>query len=333
MVQVEHQNVLVTGGTGLVGSHLVELLLQRGYRVTCLVRDPAHVRWIRGLDVRLIKGDCSLPASLASAVKDVSLVFHVAGLTKARRAREYYEVNHLGTWNVLEACARYNPGIRKFILVSSIAAAGPGRDGTPVKDTDSPQPVSDYGKSKLLAEEEAMRYKDRFPVVILRPSAVYGPRDTDMFEFFRWAAKGLWVELAGGDRFINPCFVKDLAAALLFAAEKQTASGSIYFVSEDRPYSWSEFREALLSSGGVKARTIRIPYWAAYLIGLLSEFGALFTAKPALTNRQKVREAAQRYWTCDLTKSENELGFRAAFPLEKGLRITWEWYREQAWIA
>jgi nucleoside-diphosphate-sugar epimerase len=193
--------------------------------------------------------------------------------------------------------------------------------------------VSDYGKSKLLAEEEAIRYKDRMPVVILRPSAVYGPRDADMFELFRWAAKGLWVELSGGDRFINPCFVKDLASALLLAAEKQTASGSIYFVAEDRPYSWSEFREALLSSGGVKARTIKIPYWAAYLMGLVSEFGALFTSKPALTNRQKVREAVQRYWTCDLTKSENELGFRAAFPLEKGLRITWEWYRKQGWIT
>jgi len=333
MEQVEHQNVLVTGGTGFVGSHLVESLLQQGSTVTCLVRDPAHLRWIKGLDVRLIKGDCSLPGSLASAVKDVSLVFHVAGLTKARRAREYYEVNQLGTRNILEACARHNPGISKFILVSSLAAAGPSGVGTPVKDTDSPRPVSDYGKSKLLAEEEAMRYKDRFPVVILRPSAVYGPRDADMYELFRWAAKGLWVELSGGDRFINPCFVKDLASALLLAAEKKTASGSIYFVAEDRPYSWPEFREALLSSGGVKARTIKIPCWAAYLMGLASELGSVFTSRPALTNRQKVREAVQRYWTCDLTKIENELGFRAAFPLEKGLKITWEWYRKQGWIT
>jgi nucleoside-diphosphate-sugar epimerase len=332
VVQVDPQNVLVTGGTGLVGSHLVELLLQRGYTVTCLVRDPAHLRWIKGLDVRLIKGDCSLPGTLAGAVKGVSIVFHAAGLTKAKRAKEYYEVNQLGTRNILEACVRHNPGIRKFILVSSLAAAGPGHNGTPVKDTDRPRPVSDYGKSKLLAEEEAMRYKGRFPVVILRPSAVYGPRDADMFELFRWAAKGLWVELTGGDRFINPCFVKDLASALLLAAEKKTASGSIYFVAEERSYSWHEFREALLSSGSVRARTVKIPYLAAYVMGLVSELGALFTSRPALTNRQKVREAAQRYWTCDLTKIENELGFRAAFPLEKGLKITWEWYREQGWI-
>jgi nucleoside-diphosphate-sugar epimerase len=333
MVQVEHQNVLVTGGTGFVGSHLVESLLQRGCTVTCLVRDPARLRWLSGLKVRLVQGDCSLPGSLVSAVKDVSIVFHAAGLTKARRAREYYEVNQLGTRNILEACAGNNPDISKFILVSSLAAAGPSGDGTPVKDTDSPRPVSDYGKSKLLAEEEAMRYQDRFPVVILRPSAVYGPRDADMFELFRWAARGLWVELAGGDRFINPCFVKDLVSALLLAAEKRTASGSIYFVAEDRPYSWSEFREALLSSGGVKARTIKIPYWAAYLMGRASEFGSVFTSRPALTNRQKVREAVQRYWTCDLTKIESELGFRAAFPLEKGLRLTWEWYRKQGWIT
>lgn len=333
MKHVNHQNVLVTGGTGLVGSHLVELLLRRGYTVTCLVRDPARIRWLEGLDVRLIPGDCLLPGSLESAVKEVSLVFHVAGLTKAKRAKEYYEVNHLGTKNILEACARSNPGIRKFVLVSSLAAAGPSGDGRPVKDTDRPVPVSDYGRSKLLAEEETLRYKGRFPVVILRPSAVYGPRDTDMYELFRWASKGLWIELAGGDRFINPCYAVDLAAAMLLAAEKQTASGSIYFVAENRSYSWSEFRQALLSSGGVKARTVTMPCWAAYFMGLVSEFGSLFRSRPALTNRQKVREAVQRYWTCDLTKIENELGFRAAFPLEKGLKLTWEWYRKQGWIA
>jgi nucleoside-diphosphate-sugar epimerase len=88
----------------------------------------------------------------------------------------------------------------------------------------------------------------------------------------------------------------------------------------------------LLSSGGVKARTIKIPYAAAYLIGLASEVGSLFTSRPALTNRQKVREASQTYWTCDLAKSEKELGFKAAYPLQQGLDITWRWYRDNNWL-
>jgi nucleoside-diphosphate-sugar epimerase len=315
-----------------VGSHLVETLLRKGYTVICLIRDPDKRRWLTGLDVHLVKGDCSLPESLIPAVQNVSVVFHAAGLTKAKRAREYYEVNHLGTRNILEACLRYNPGIEKFILISSLAAAGPSPEGKPVRDTDTPMPVSDYGKSKLAAEREALGYKNRFPVVILRPSAVYGPRDRDMFELFRWAARGFMLEIAGGDRYVSPCYVQDLVTAMLLAAEKETSSGSVYCVAENRAYSWSEFRQMLLATGGVTARNIKIPYHVAYVIGLFSEFGSLFTSKPALMNRQKIYEAVQKYWTCDLGKIESELGFRPHYPLQKGLAMTWQWYRDNGWL-
>jgi nucleoside-diphosphate-sugar epimerase len=326
------KKILVTGGTGFIGSHLTELLLKKGYSVSCLVRDPANLRWLSGLNIDVKTGDCLRSETLASAVKQASVVIHAAGLTKARRAREYYSINHIGTRNILEACARHNPGIEKFILISSLAAAGPGTDGHPVKDSDAPHPVSDYGRSKLLAETETLAYKEKFPVVILRPSAVYGPRDRDMYELFRWANRGVTLEIAGRERFLNFCYVGDLVNAVSLAMEQQTASGSIYFVAEDRAYSWSDFRRALLSSGSVKARIIKIPYWAAYLIGLASEVGSLFTSRPAVTNRQKVHEASQTYWTCDLAKTEKELGFKAAYPLQQGLDITWRWYRDNNWL-
>jgi len=326
------KKILVTGATGFIGSHLTELLLRKKYSVSCLARDPANLRWISGMDVDVKVGDCLKPETLADAVQQASVVIHAAGVTKARRAREYYDVNHIGTRNLLEACARHNPGIEKFILISSLAAAGPSQDGKPVKDSDPPQPVSDYGRSKLLAETAALACKEKFPVVILRPSAVYGPRDRDMYELFRWAGRGITLEISGRERFLNFCYVGDLVNAIVLAMEQQTASGSTYFVAEDRPYSWSEFRQALLTSGGVKARTIKIPYAAAYLIGLASEAGSLFMSRPALTNRQKVLEASQTYWICDLAKSEKELGFKAAHSLRQGLDITWRWYRVNYWL-
>ena len=324
--------MLITGGTGFVGSHLTEQLLRRGYDVSCLVRDPQRLRWLQGQKVRIVPGDCSRPESLADAVRGASVVFHAAGLTKASRPRDFYEVNHAGTRNLLEACARHAAGLSKFILVSSLAAAGPAAADRPVRDTDVPHPVSDYGKSKLLAEQEALQYRDRFPVIILRPSAVYGPRDIDVFELFRWATRGWILDVGSGERFMNWCHVQDLVEALLLAGAAPVPSGSIYFVAEDRVYSSSEFRQALMKTGGVRARQITVPAWAGYLIGAFSEMAGRVRGGITIMNRQKVREAVERYWTCDLVKAREELGFRARVSLEQGLAATWAWYRLHGWI-
>lgn len=333
MKQTVTGSVLVTGGTGFVGSHLVELLVSRDHEVTCLVRDPGNIRWLKEQQVKLVQGDCSDLNSLAAAVRDASIVYHVAGLTKAARRRDYYEVNHIGTRNLLEACAHHGHKIQKFVLVSSLAAAGPAQAGRPVKATDTPHPVSDYGRSKLYAEEEALKFKDRFPVVILRPSAVYGPRDTDVFELFRWASKGFILDMSGSERFLNWCYVKDLAEALLIAGERSVPSGSIYFVAEDRIHSMAGFQKALQGAVGVTAKVIKVPVWAGYLIGLAAEAAGFLSGKATILNRQKVREAAQQYWTCDLDKIRADIGFHAAMPLEQGLAATWKWYRENGWLG
>lgn len=332
MQRTDAGRVLVTGGTGFIGSHVIESLLRRGRPVTCLVRDPSRIRWLKDLDVTIVQGDCLEPKSLDRAVSSVTSVYHLAGLTKALRVRDYYRTNQTGTRNILEACKRSNPAIRRFVLMSSLAAAGPSQNGTPVTDTMIPRPVSDYGKSKLLAEEEAHKFQDIFPVVILRPSAVYGPRDTDVLELFRWASKGLLLDMNGGERFMNWCYVEDLAEALILAGEKSVQNGSTYFVAENRTYSTVEFHQVLQRTGGVTATTVTVPYWMGYAIGLASEMAGFLRGKATIVNRQKVREGREKYWVCDLGKIQNDLGFRSQFPLDVGMEITWKWYRENFWV-
>jgi len=201
-----------------------------------------------------------------------------------------------------------------------------------VTDAAAPRPVSDYGRSKLFAEQETRAFQDIFPVLILRPSAVYGPRDTDVFELFRWASKGLLLNISGGERFMNWCYVEDLAEAIILAGEKTVPSGSTYFVAENRTYSTTEFHQILQRTGGVTARTVNVPYWLGYAIGMASEIAGFLRGKATIVNRQKVREGKQKYWTCDLGKIQNDLGFRSRFPLDAGMIRTWKWYRENRWV-
>jgi nucleoside-diphosphate-sugar epimerase len=161
---------------------------------------------------------------------------------------------------------------------------------------------------------------------------VYGPRDTDVFELFTWASKGLILDLRGGERFLNWCYVEDLAEALLLAGERTVPSGSRYFVAEDRVYSTTEFHQALQRTGGVNAKVIKVPVWMGYAIGALSEAAGALRGKATIMSRQKVREAVQQYWTCDLGRSRSELGFSARVPLEQGLERTWKWYRDHDWV-
>ncbi len=318
---------LVTGGTGFIGSHLVDLLVSKGAAVTCLVRDPRRLRWLDSRRVRVVQGDCRDPASLKDAVRGATVVYHCAGLTKAFRTSDYYAVNRDGTRNLLDACAGHDGDLRKFVLVSSLAAGGPGR-----RTGDPPGPVSDYGASKLQAENEALQFADRFPVVILRPAAVYGPRDPDVFELFRWASRGFLIELGGGERYLSWCYAGDVAEAIRLAGERDVPSGSIYCIAEERFYSTAEFRETLLAAGGMRARTITVPPVIGRAIGLLSEIGGLVRGRATIMNRQKVREAMQEYWTCDPVPAREALGFLARVPLREGLERTWKWYREQGWL-
>jgi len=323
---------LVTGATGFIGSHLVEALLKRGAQVRCLVRKTSDLIWLKNLPIELVHGDCNNKASLGEAVKGVDQVFHLAGVTKAIEEKTYFEVNALGTENLIHACLENNPRPQKFIYLSSQAAAGPCQNGGKKRESDRCEPVSAYGHSKRMGEEFALTHSHEISLLILRPSAVYGPRDRDIYAFFKLLSKRIKPRFYSQDQHISLCYVQDIIQAILLAAEAQESSGEIFFLSDGNVYRLEEIGDILAQAMGVTPVCIRVPEWMIFGIASFSEYLSKLSGKPPLLNKGKVEEMMQKNWVCDITKAKILLGFEPQFKLSQGAKLTYEWYRKENWL-
>jgi nucleoside-diphosphate-sugar epimerase len=328
----QKSKALVTGANGFVGSHLVEGLLSKGYHVICLVRKTSNLRWLSGLNVEYVYADISEKESLKNVLKNVGFVFHVAGLTKAKTEEEYFKANYQGTKNLIEACIEDNPQIKRFVYISSQAAVGPGKDDQPLDETAPCNPVTDYGKSKLEGEKIVLEFSLKLPVTIIRPPAVYGPRDSDILSFFKVANKGFKTLFGKGESYLSLCYIEDLVDGIILAAESPKAIGQIYFIADDQIYSWGEAFQIIAKVLNKKTITLRIPKSFLYTIAFVSENVARLLGKPTVINVQKVREITQKYWLCDVSKAKRELGFSPKYPLEEGAKKTVKWYKEKGWL-
>lgn len=323
---------LVTGGTGFIGSHLTEALIAKGVHVRCLLRKTSNLKWLTGLPIEFVHGDCNDENSLEKAVRGVDWVFHLAGVTKAIKEETYFEVNGLGTENLIRACLENNPLLQKFIYVSSQAAAGPSRNGFNKKESDPCEPVSFYGRSKRAGEEWVLTHAHQLPVLILRPSVVYGPRDKDVFAFFKCLSRRIQPCPVGPDQHLSLCYVKDIVRGILLAAETQTKSGEIFFLSDGKDYRMEEIGDIIAQAMGITAFRIRVPRKMIWGIACLSEYFSKFSGRPSLLNKDKAEEMIQKDWVCDVTKAKTLLGFEPGVPLSEGARLTFEWYKKEKWL-
>jgi len=322
----------VTGGTGFIGSHLVEALLKKGIQVRCLLRKTSDLKWLEGLPIEVNWGDCNDKNSLREAVEGVEQVFHLAGVTKAVHEKTYFEVNAFGTENLIHACLENNPRIQKFIYLSSQAAAGPCRNGNKKKESDQCKPVSPYGQSKQMGEELAMAHAHELPLLILRPSAVYGPRERDIYTFFKLLSKRIKPCLPSKDQHISLCYVEDIIQAILLAAQVKGSSGEIFFLSDGQDYRLEEIGDIFAQAMGVNAFCIRVPEWMIIGMASFSEYLSKLSGKPPLLNKGKVEEILQRNWVCDITKAKTALGFEPHISLAQGAKLTFEWYKKENWL-
>ena len=321
--------ILLTGSTGFVGTHTVYHLVEQGYKVRCLVRKTSDTSKLPR-SVEQVVGHLMNFDSLKQAVKGCQAVVHVGGIVRARHVRDFYRINRDGTANLTKAATE--TGVERFVLCSSQAAAGPSTTDRQRKWDDTPQPVTDYGKSKLSGEEALQKRVGDMWYSIVRPCAVYGPWDEAFFMLVKWVKWGFKAKLGRGKMPVSLIHGEDLARALTLAITADHPSGAIWFATDGADHNLHEVFDAIERAMDKRARWITIPEWIAPGISSILELVAGISGTTAQFGRNRVNELTQPAWTCDDTPFREATGFREKYDLYNGWKQTIEWYRTNAWI-
>ena len=322
----------VTGGTGFIGSHLVERLIERGYEVRCLVR--THPRWLDGLPIVRIDGEIQDSPAMRQALTGLDVAYHVGGITRATDWSDFQKANIDTPLLLLDLISEMSPDIDRVVVTSSLAAVGACGGG--IADESSPlRPISEYGRSKALMEEAIRRRssRDALPITIIRPPAVYGPREADIFTYFQSVSRGIAPVVGNGSKpDITLVHVRDLVDGMIAAAESEAAAGETYFIGTDQPHSWNEVKAATTNALGRKAVTVPVPAPLVRPVGAVAELAGRLTGTYPPLNREKAREIRFACKMCSSTKALRDFGYSSRVGLTHGVAETIQWYRQQGWL-
>lgn len=322
---------LVTGGQGFVGSHLCERLSAAGHKVRVLARPTSDLSPLDGLGVEVFRGDLGGGGDLGPAVEGVDWVFHVAGALMGLREEDLVRVNREGTRRLCEACLSHAPRLSRFLFVSSLAAVGPSPwGGLPILEDAPTRPVTWYGRSKLAAEEVVR--SSGLPSSILRPPVVFGPRDREVFKYFKIARRGILPVPGRRDRSYSLVFAPDLAEGILKAAETEAASGEIFHLTGPEVVTWSELGRKIVAALGARDRVLHLPESLVRAAGRVADLAARLQGRPHIFSSQKVIEMLAPAWVASPQKAQDVLGWTARTPLDEALALTVRWYREHGWL-
>jgi nucleoside-diphosphate-sugar epimerase len=326
------RKVLVTGASGFVGGHVVHALRSRGIAARCLVRKTSRLAFIEPLAPELAFGDVTQPETLVPAIEGIDSVVHCAGLTKAASRAEFLRVNEIGSRNLYAACEAQKHAIRKIVHLSSLAALGPSIDGKPVTEESIPHPVSDYGESKLSGQRVAESRMPVLPISIVMPPAVYGPNDVNFLIYFKFVARGVIPLIGKSARYLSLIYVKDLARAVAEILVADQTTGRSYLVDDGSIHTWTSVANTIGEAMARIPRPIHLPVAAARGLGIMGDLYSKITGKASLISSQKIRELLPTSWTCSTQRICTELGFHPQYPLERGIRETLAWFKENKWL-
>ena len=328
------RKVLITGASGFVGGFLVEECLKRGWEVFAGIRATSSKAYLQNPAIQFLTLDLSDQDALTHQFRQLQFdtVIHVAGLTKSADPTAYFTVNTTYTKHLIDALRAANSIPRQFIFVSSLAAYGPA-DNQPtdiVHDDLDPQPLTNYGKSKLAAEQYLRSLSD-FPYLIIRPTAVYGPREKDLFTLFQMIYKGIEPQIGFQDQQLSFVYVQDLVGVIADMAE-QDVINKAYFISDGKTYSSRQLGTYIQNAFGKRSFRFKVPIPLVALIAWINQGISKLTGQYPPLNPEKVKELKSINWNCDITPLQADFNYQPKFPLSKGISITAKWYLEQQWL-
>lgn len=325
--------ILVTGGTGFTGSHLVRRLLDEGHDVTCLDKKKGlFADELAEHGAEVVLGSITDEEVVDRCTQGKEVVHHIAAAFRDVAAPEkvYWEVNVDGTRYVLEAAERH--GVRKVVYCSTQGVHGhvdnpPGNEDSPI------EPEDYYQYTKWEGEKVCHEFMERgMDISIVRPTAIYGPGDPGRFVMlFRMAKSGRFLMFGDGETTYHPVYIDNLVDLFILAAEHPAASGETYIGADEHYYSLNDLVKAVGRAIDVDVRLIHLPFWPLWLVSAGVELACKpFRIKPPLFRRRADWYRQVRAFSID--KARRELGYEPKVGIDEGLRRTGAWYRENGYI-
>jgi nucleoside-diphosphate-sugar epimerase len=335
--------ILITGASGFIGSFIVEEALRRGFETWAAVRKSSSHQFLTDERIHFIELNLSSEQQLKEQLREhqFDYVVHAAGVTKCLNASDFYKINTEGTKHLVRALINLKMPLRRFVYISSLSIFGAIREQQPyeeIRESDTPQPNTDYGRSKLQAEQwldslpTSKGASEGFPYVILRPTGVYGPRERDYFMMAKSIKQHTDFAVGYRRQDITFVYVLDVVQAVFLACEKGQ-TGRKYFLSDGQVYRSATFSNLIRRElGNPWCIRITAPIWLLRIITLVGDWWGHLTGKITALNNDKYNIMKQRNWRCDIQPARSELGFEPHYTLEEGVPLTIRWYKENEWL-
>ena len=329
--------ILITGASGFIGSFIVEEALNRGFETWAAVRRSSSLDFLHDERIHLIELNLSSKEQLVEQLrgKGFDYVVHAAGVTKCLNKADFRRINTEGTKNLVEALLEVKMPLKRLVYLSSLSVFGAIKEKMPydeIREDDTPQPNTEYGRSKLAAEQYLASLDSRLPYVILRPTGVYGPREKDYFMMAKSIKQHIDFAVGFQRQDITFVYVTDVVQAVFLALEKGK-TGRKYFLSDGEVYQSTTFSNLIHEELGCPWwLRITAPTWVLRILTFFGEYAGRISGKVTVLNKDKYNILKQRNWRCDITPARKELGFQPKVKLKDGVRTTITWYKENGWL-